>query len=262
MKIKKLFLLILIFSCSEKKTDTSQVTGSLKEKLHKKMLHKKRYSYLEARKILLGKIHLAGSGRNSYIEDVYCLKKFSNKDISSKYKIGAGKVPDHTIINTEHVWPKSKFFSRKKRFNKRDRKSEFKTRETDLHILYPSDTHLNERRSSFKFGDVIDKDKRTVDFLCSEAQLGKTLLKGRKSKDTFFEPPPKSKGNVARAMFYYSIRYNEPISYYEESFLKKWNMQDPPDKFEKMRNDLIEHYQGNRNPFIDDYNLANQIEDF
>jgi endonuclease I len=36
------------------------------------------------------------------------------------------------------------------------------------------------------------------------------------------------------------------------SALKAWNTQDPPDAFEKRRNELIySTYQKNRNPFID-----------
>lgn len=36
------------------------------------------------------------------------------------------------------------------------------------------------------------------------------------------------------------------------SVLKQWNVQDPPDAFERNRNELIHNrYQHNRNPFID-----------
>lgn len=33
----------------------------------------------------------------------------------------------------------------------------------------------------------------------------------------------------------------------------------PPDANERRRNDLIEQFQGNRNPFIDDPSLADKI---
>ncbi|CAM5631103.1 Ribonuclease OS=Streptomyces cyaneofuscatus OX=66883 GN=G3I52_01445 PE=4 SV=1 [Streptomyces cyaneofuscatus] len=36
------------------------------------------------------------------------------------------------------------------------------------------------------------------------------------------------------------------------SVLKQWSQEDPPDAFEKRRNDVIfEQFQHNRNPFID-----------
>ena len=43
-----------------------------------------------------------------------------------------------------------------------------------------------------------------------------------------------------------------------EMFLK-WNRQDPPDAREIERNNRIEKFQGNRNPFVDDYTLADRI---
>ena len=39
----------------------------------------------------------------------------------------------------------------------------------------------------------------------------------------------------------------------------KWNREDPPDEWEQSRNDRVEHYQGNRNPFIDEPDLADRI---
>jgi len=38
-----------------------------------------------------------------------------------------------------------------------------------------------------------------------------------------------------------------------------WNRQDPPDAAERRRNDLIETFQGNRNPYIDDPSLAERV---
>jgi endonuclease I len=46
------------------------------------------------------------------------------------------------------------------------------------------------------------------------------------------------------------------------AFLKKWNEQDPVDDAEMERNNAIEKLQGNRNPFIDYPELANDITRF
>ena len=35
------------------------------------------------------------------------------------------------------------------------------------------------------------------------------------------------------------------------SLLLQWHIDDPVDNFERNRNDVVYHYQNNRNPFID-----------
>jgi endonuclease I len=45
----------------------------------------------------------------------------------------------------------------------------------------------------------------------------------------------------------------------KKSVLLQWSKMDPPDAFEKKRNDVIESIQGNRNPFIDHPEWAESI---
>lgn len=79
------------------------------------------------------------------------------------------------------------------------------------------------------------------------------------------------KGDVSRALFYMAVRYNglnlvngNP----EDSIvgqmgdlasLLSWNISDPADDFEMNRNNYIETWQRNRNPFIDYPSLADYI---
>ncbi|NJD23331.1 MAG: T9SS type A sorting domain-containing protein [Melioribacter sp.] len=93
---------------------------------------------------------------------------------------------------------------------------------------------------------------------------------GSKYDSDSWEPRDAVKGDVARMIFYMSIRYqgdpDEPnlrivdyipsaphndSLYAKLSTLLKWNLQDPPDDFEINRNNVIYFYQHNRNPFID-----------
>lgn len=79
------------------------------------------------------------------------------------------------------------------------------------------------------------------------------------------------KGDVARAVFYMSVRYNgldvvngNPADSTvgqlgDLATLLTWNMQDPADDFEMNRNNYIYTWQVNRNPFIDYPQLANYI---
>ncbi|MFD1045384.1 endonuclease I family protein, partial [Kibdelosporangium lantanae] len=84
-----------------------------------------------------------------------------------------------------------------------------------------------------------------------------------------FEPRDAVKGDVARMIFYMAVRYEGGDGFPDlemnnsvdngtkpnigrQSVLLQWNAQDPPDAFEKHRNQVIfDTYQHNRNPFID-----------
>jgi endonuclease I len=74
--------------------------------------------------------------------------------------------------------------------------------------------------------------------------------------------PTVHKGNVARALFYFSVRYKIKIPATEEIVLRRWNDLDPIDNAEEVRNEQIYFAQGSRNPFIDFPELANSINKF
>ncbi|MHC5023541.1 MAG: endonuclease I family protein [Planctomycetota bacterium] len=79
---------------------------------------------------------------------------------------------------------------------------------------------------------------------------------------TVFEPRDEHKGDAARAVFYMSVRYWMAIPEEMEATLRRWHERDPPDAAERARNDRIEAIQANRNPFVDEPDLVELIEDF
>jgi len=197
--------------------------------------------YHGARKILFGWIHLRDNSEGMTLKEVYCNKTFTVGSLN----IGHNKIPSHSKVNCEHTWPQSKFSNR---FPTEMQKS-------DLHHLYPTTSKANSIRGNFPFGDV------SVDFeqgLCEASRIGLSDYGTR----TYFEPPNEHKGNVARALFYFSIRYNKKINDQEEATLRRWNNLDPVDENEMKRNDIIEETQLNRNPFIDFPNLVDTIPNF
>jgi len=145
--------------------------------------------------------------------------------------------------NREHVWAKSH--------------GDFGTATgpgTDVHHLRPEDVAVNAIRNNKDF------------------DAGGSVVSGAAGNYTdadSFEPRNAVKGDVARMIFYMAIRYegddswpdlevNDSVSNGAAprigrlSVLKQWNSQDPPDAFEKRRNQQIyDNYQHNRNPFID-----------
>ncbi|SDP55417.1 Endonuclease I [Pedococcus dokdonensis] len=145
--------------------------------------------------------------------------------------------------NREHVWAKSH--------------GDFGTANgpgTDVHHLRPEDVTVNSDRGNLDFdngGSAVNQ--------CSDCW---------RDGDSF-EPRDAVKGDVARMIFYMAIRYegddgwpnlepNESVgngtapNIGKLSVLKAWSAGDPPDAFEKRRNQVIyDTWQHNRNPFVD-----------
>jgi len=187
-------------------------------------------TYNEARKIMFGDLFLEKIGDNRYsLKEVYC-----NKVIDETAGVGPNKIPNPEIINCEHTWPQSKF---SKEFPADIQKS-------DLHHLFPSDMHANSTRNNHPFAEVRGKYTNET---CQDSKIGIPLEGGV----TSFEPPKEHRGNVARAMAYFSIRYKLPVDSVQKKYFIKWNDEDPVDNDERVRNEKILQIQGNRNPFVD-----------
>ncbi|AJT41730.1 endonuclease [Psychromicrobium lacuslunae] len=133
---------------------------------------------------------------------------------------------------------------------------------TDVHHLRPTDVTVNSARGNKDF----DNGGQPV----AEAP-------GNFTDSDSWEPRNAVKGDIARMLMYMAIRYdgsdgfadlelNESTSNGTNPFmgklsiLLKWSAQDPPDAFEKKRNDVIfTKWQKNRNPFIDHPEWATAI---
>jgi hypothetical protein len=154
--------------------------------------------------------------------------------------------PDHGNLNAEHVWPRSRM--------EPDRDSAlYEHQQSDIHHLYPSDSDANSTRGSNRFGEVVAD--RNLDFLPAVEGLNA-------QGDRVFEPRDERKGDIARAVFYFSIRWGRGIGPTEEATLRQWAAADPVDARERARNDAVEQVQGNRNPFTDCPELLPRIADF
>lgn len=207
----------------------------------------KAVGYEPAKDIMFGKIDLLKLPTGEYaVKDVYCERLFTDADFST-HSIGPMTAPTTgNTLNTEHTWPQSKFTSR---FPKETQKS-------DLHHLYPTDSEMNNRRSSYEFGDVAVPKK------ILKCPIGKLGQKAQGSGEPVFEVPANHRGNAARAIFYFATRYQLRISPDQEVALRRWNIEDPIDQTERDRNAAIQLEQGNRNPFVDMPSLVDHISSF
>ena len=200
--------------------------------------------YKAARQQLFGYLYLKGLSHDTYsLTTTYCQIEITNADLSHSSPLAPLQIPDYHIVNTEHAWPQSKF---NPAFSESLQKG-------DLHILFPELSHVNSLRKNHPFGDVVNGPISP----CEGAALGKNS-KGK----TVFEPHDKVKGNVARALFYFSVRYKLPIDTEQEATLRVWHSMDPIDQDEETHNDEVFVIQNNRNPFIDNPLWVEQIQDF
>jgi endonuclease I len=230
--MRYLFLFVFVFfcfpACGKPIVDKQQLHDEI-TRTHTNELD----SYALARKYLFGELHY----NNGIVTDVYCEQNYN-----SEHGVGYGKIPDPNFLNCEHTWPQSKFGT-----------DYIEAKKNDLHHLYPATAFANSARSNHPFGEL-----RKKNFVCGKSYKGKIIG----SNEIGFEPSPKHRGNVARAMFYFSIRYEMPIDEKQEATLRKWHLQDPVDEFEFQRNKKIQVIQGNINPFILNPELVDTIENF
>ncbi|NOX47447.1 MAG: T9SS type A sorting domain-containing protein [Chlorobi bacterium] len=153
-------------------------------------------------------------------------------------------------LNREHVWAKS-----------HGNFADVMPMYGDVHNLKPAAASVNQDRSNKDFGNGgVQHDVAT----------------GCYYTDSTWEARDEVKGDIARIIFYMDTRYegnngesNLTVVDYVNTYplpehgklstLLEWNEMDPPDDFERNRNNVIFSWQKNRNPFIDNPEYANLI---
>lgn len=186
----------------------------------------------------------------------------------------------NTLYDREHTWPNSYGFPN-------DGADNYPY--TDCHMLFPSDQSYNSSRGNAPYSSCSSGcTERTT---LSNAGLGggsgtypgnSNWNNGSTSSDSW-ETWSGRRGDVARAILYADVRYeggthggtgfaepnliatdnvaliagsatgsNISVAYMGLlATLRQWHAQDPPDAWERRKNDRVAVYQANRNPFID-----------
>ncbi|MBI9070566.1 MAG: endonuclease [Melioribacteraceae bacterium] len=165
-----------------------------------------------------------------------------------------GVSDDNDAWNREHVWAKSH--------------GDFGTEPgagTDCHHLRPADKTVNSSRSNLDFDNGGSQHAEATECYYDSDS---------------WEPRDAVKGDVARMILYMDVRYeggnSEPDLVAVDntnnsgigatapfhgklSTLIQWHKDDPPDDFERNRNEVVYQYQKNRNPFIDHPEYVSKI---
>jgi len=180
--------------------------------------------YIRARTLMYSQLDL----RQGKLECVY----------SGRQVMTNGRMPTPTEMNCEHTWPQSW--------------GAVGEAKSDLHHLFPVSPVVNSTRNNSAYGWA-----KAPDWAEGGSKLGLDEAGSR-----VFEVRMQQRGNSARAMLYFAVRYDREIDNHLEAVLKSWNRQDPPDDEERARNEAISEIQANRNPFVDCPSFVDQISDF
>ncbi len=193
-------------------------------------------------------------------------------------KAGGG----NTNYNREHTWPNSLGFPNT------DANGLPNPPYTDCHMLYLSHIGYNSDRGNKPYANCSGCTERATDANSGFGGGSGTYpgnsnwFQGPDGNGGSFEAWNHRKGDVARAVMYMVVRYEggtnaagqlEPdleltdtrsqitivnaqitggVAYMGlKSTLIAWHEQDPPDAQEVLRNDVVQSFQQNRNPFVD-----------
>lgn len=180
------------------------------------------------------------------------------------------------FINAEHTWPQS-FFGKQMPMV------------ADMHHIFPTLSKPNAMRNNFPIGMA----EGTVVYTSNGSKLSAFDKTGRHTPaetvrlfnlpweqqphdvinndfKVTFEPLDRQKGNSARALMYFYVRYYDQNirqgGYNQEAYWNSkvptyiaWAQADPVDELEAKRHQAAAQRQRNRNPFVDIPNLGNLI---
>ncbi len=185
----------------------------------------------------------------------------------------------NNFYNREHTWPNSYGFPDDTSCN---------YAYTDCHMLFLCDIAYNATRGNAPYRACVGCSELTTLFNNglgggSGVYVGNSNWSNGSDSASNFETWIGRRGDVARAILYADVRYeggthgsngcaepnlivtdsqtliansatgsNESIAYMGiKAVLVQWSLQDPPDAWERHKNDVVFAYQQNRNPFID-----------
>jgi endonuclease I len=190
---------------------------------------------------LITAYELTDTRPDGYVRDWYsCTTNYRHGKDTGGYK------KEGDSYNREHSVPQSWFSKRS-------------PMKSDIVHVVPTDGYVNNRRSSFPFGEVGNVTYRANQDYC---RLGSSKTPGYSG--TVFEVPDEVKGDMARIYFYMATRYKDQCGNWgggiftsdgmvkwELDQMLAWSRQDPVDNREIARNNAVQEVQKNRNPFVD-----------
>ncbi|MCW2961917.1 MAG: hypothetical protein JWM90_2304 [Thermoleophilia bacterium] len=151
-------------------------------------------------------------------------------------------------LSVEHTWPRSHGATG--------------IANGDLHHLHVAGRAANQIRSNNPFGEIASSTWSSKGTAAGRSERGLDA-----AGSVVFEPADSVKGDIARSLLYFATRYGSdaPAKYDATGFrsslatLLKWHEADPVTDAERARNDAVQAFQGNRNPYVDLPELAARV---
>lgn len=192
-------------------------------------------------------------------------------------QLGGGSA-EGSGYNREHMMPQSTFYSNYPMYS-------------DLFYVIPTDAKINQLRSNYPYGISSTVPANILATFTNSSKIGRSAIPNLPYTGYVYEPIDEFKGDVARSILYFSVRYEgklgtfkytanvnpasdtNPLDGTEErafepayiAMLLQWHQQDPVSQREIDRNNTVYGIQKNRNPFIDNPSwvtaIWNQIPD-
>ena len=152
--------------------------------------------------------------------------------------------------NTEHTYCQSWFSSPQSTIKK-----------ADVHHLFPCTSNVNSARRNYPVSNVNHHAKASIYFTYTSWQSYRGMSP---TGYTVFEPADETKGDIARALLYFHTRYGDGLLIQNVDMLPvliQWHYFDPPTQTEVERNNAVQGFQTNRNPFVDHPEFVARIWD-
>lgn len=278
-----LFLILLPFLAEAQAPSgyydgTSMLTGyALKSKLHQIISEKNiNWHYGDLTNFYnqtdLDRYYDYDASNTTILLDIY--SEIPNGSDSYEYTtaniVGSGSAEGQGW-NREHMMPQSTFNSNYPMYS-------------DLFYIIPTDARINQLRSNYPYG--IAKTTTTPFYTFTNgSKINTNATAGSGYTGRVYEPIDEFKGDIARSLLYFAVRYEGKLSSFnfyngssaandtspldgteEKAFenwylalLLQWNAQDPVSQKEIDRNNAVYAIQKNRNPFIDHPEWVNTI---
>lgn len=218
----------------------------------------------------LDKYYDHDAANNTYLLDIY--SEIPAGPDSYEYTVNdqtGSSTSEGSGWNREHIMPQSTFYSAYPMYS-------------DLHYVIPTDARINQLRSNYPYGIAGTQNYYTF---TNGSKISRNGTPGSAYTGRIYEPIDEFKGDVARSLLYFAVRYEKKLSsfvYYngtsaandrspldgseEKAFedwyiamLISWHNLDPVSQREIDRNNEVYNLQKNRNPFIDHPEWVNVI---